>query len=99
MGELVAISGIVTGMVFIWTIGSIIKAAINRSGHRPRAELSPAMQDRFDRMEQAIDAIAVEVERISEGQRFATKLLAERYVPSERSAAGQPEPQRSTTPV
>jgi hypothetical protein len=29
-------------------------------------------------MEQAIDSIAVEVERISEGQRFTTKLLAER---------------------
>jgi hypothetical protein len=29
-------------------------------------------------MEQAIDAIAVEVERIAEGQRFTSKLLAER---------------------
>jgi hypothetical protein len=28
-------------------------------------------------MEQSIDAIAVEVERISEGQRFTTKLLAD----------------------
>jgi hypothetical protein len=33
---------------------------------------------RLERMEQAIDSIAVEVERISEGQRFTTKLLAER---------------------
>jgi hypothetical protein len=29
-------------------------------------------------MEQAIDAIALEVERIAEGQRFTTKLLSER---------------------
>jgi hypothetical protein len=29
-------------------------------------------------MEQAIDAIAVEVERIAEGQRFTSKLLAGR---------------------
>ncbi len=36
---------------------------------------------RLERMEQAIDSIAVEVERISEGQRFTTKLLAERTVP------------------
>jgi hypothetical protein len=28
-------------------------------------------------LEQAVDAIAVEVERISEGQRFTTKLLSE----------------------
>ena len=33
---------------------------------------------RLERMEQAIDAIAVEVERISEGQRFTSKLLAGR---------------------
>lgn len=34
--------------------------------------------DRLRRIEEAVDAIAVEVERISEGQRFTTKLLAER---------------------
>jgi len=28
-------------------------------------------------MEQAIDSVALEVERISEGQRFTTKLLSE----------------------
>ena len=33
---------------------------------------------RLERMEQAIDSIAIEVERISEGQRFTTKLLSER---------------------
>lgn len=33
---------------------------------------------RLERMEQAIDSVAVEVERISEGQRFTTKLLSER---------------------
>ena len=30
------------------------------------------------RVEQAVDAIAVEVERVAEGQRFTTSLLAER---------------------
>jgi hypothetical protein len=33
--------------------------------------------ERMGRLEQAIDSIAVEVERIGEGQRFVTKLLAE----------------------
>lgn len=33
---------------------------------------------RFARLEQAVDAIALEVERIAEGQRFTTKLLADR---------------------
>lgn len=33
---------------------------------------------RMERMEQALDSIAIEVERISENQRFTTKLLSER---------------------
>jgi len=33
---------------------------------------------RLDRIEQSVDTIAIEVERISEGQRFVTRLMAER---------------------
>ena len=36
------------------------------------------IEERLARLEAGVDAIAVEVERISEGQRFTTKLLAER---------------------
>jgi hypothetical protein len=32
---------------------------------------------RLERIEQAIEAVAIEVERISEGQRFTTRLLSE----------------------
>lgn len=46
---------------------------------------------RLERMEQAIDSIAVEVERISEGQRFTTKLLAER-TPASAPALENPPP-------
>ena len=35
------------------------------------------VSDRLERMEQALEAVAIEVERISEGQRFTTKLLSE----------------------
>ena len=38
---------------------------------------SPDIEARLSRIEQAIEAVAVEVERISEGQRFTTKLLSE----------------------
>jgi hypothetical protein len=41
-------------------------------------DVSPDLALRLQHMEQAIDAIAVEIERISEGQRFTTKLLSER---------------------
>lgn len=33
---------------------------------------------KLDRMQQAIDTMAIEIERISEGQRFMTKVLTER---------------------
>jgi len=39
--------------------------------------LPTEVTDRLERMEHAIDSIAVEVERITEGQRFTTKLLSE----------------------
>jgi hypothetical protein len=42
------------------------------------AHIPSEVSARLERMEQAIDSIAVEVERISEGQRFTTKLLSER---------------------
>jgi hypothetical protein len=37
----------------------------------------PGDNDRLLHLEQAVDAIAIEIERISEAQRFQTKLLAE----------------------
>ena len=64
---------------------------------RQRAPLrdQPAIgDDRETRLEQAIDAIAVELERVGEGQRFVTKLLAERGLELERSS-----PSRSASPV
>jgi len=44
----------------------------------PKAQRTDDFGPRFDRLEQAVDAIAIEVERVSEGQRFVTKILAER---------------------
>ena len=49
---------------------------IERGNETPRVPSD--VSARLERMEQAIDSIAVEVDRISEGQRFTTKLLAER---------------------
>lgn len=43
-----------------------------------QGRVPPELNARLERMEQAIDAIATEVERIGEGQRFTTNLLASR---------------------
>lgn len=52
---------------------------------------------RLERLEGAVDTIAIEIERISEGQRFVTKLLSEGQ-PAQRLGAGQhaAEPVRSS---
>lgn len=52
----------------IWRRGTVRKV---------ETQLERDNADRLLRLEQAVDTIAVEVERISEGQRFVTKLLAE----------------------
>jgi len=42
------------------------------------AQLSAAVQARLDAMDRNIDTVAMEMERVSEGQRFTNKLLADR---------------------
>jgi hypothetical protein len=53
--------------------------------------------DRMTRLEQAVEAIALEVERISEGQRFTTKLLADRAA-ADRLPLGSSSEPRGVTP-
>jgi hypothetical protein len=57
----------------------LVRAYAKRVESRADAPRIPAeVSSRLERMEQAIDSIAVEVERISEAQRFTTKLLTEK---------------------
>lgn len=52
--------------------------------------------DRMTRLEQAVEAIALEVERISEGQRFTTKLLADRAAADGIPTAPSAQPRHPT---
>lgn len=62
----------------------IARAIARRADNESRNPVTPPdVTARLERMEQAIDSIAIEVERISEGQRFTTKLLSERAKPGE----------------
>lgn len=47
------------------------------------ATIPNALADRFTRLEHAVDSVAIEVERIGEGQRFMTRVLAEHGVARE----------------
>ena len=72
---------------------------LDRRGHAPHP--SSDVGPRLDRIEQAIEAVAIEVERISEGQRYASKLMSEvRVLPA--PVANDPwskVPQREPVPV
>jgi hypothetical protein len=66
------------------------------AARRPRgtasAERLDALEERLARMEQAIDTVSVEVERIGEAHRFTAKLLSDRLASLHRS------PERVITP-
>lgn len=51
-----------------------------RRGAQVVSAIPQEIYDRFTRVEQAIDSVAVEVERIGEGQRYLTRVLAERQL-------------------
>lgn len=82
----------IAGMIMIITIVlgfPLVRSYVRRAEQRELRRGSQAPSDeRLDRIEQAIDAMAVEVERIAEGQRFVTKLLADRPVERIGLAAG-----------
>jgi len=60
------------GKILVWLIRDL-------KPKPPTRELpSPLYEQRLDQLQQSVDAIAVEVERIAEAQRFSAKLLAER---------------------
>lgn len=70
---------------FVCTAAAIILFPLMRAVGRilerraaPPQRLAPELESQLHRMEQAIETVAVEVERISEGQRFTAKLLSER---------------------
>lgn len=59
-----------------WT--GIDKARVELDARVSTPETSHVGDPRIDMLEQSLDAVAVELERIGEGQRFLTKLLGER---------------------
>ena len=89
---LVAVSlfGALASLAF--AINAITRAWVARG--RDEAKLAngattPLVDARLARLEQAVDAIALEVERISEAQRFTTKLLNEQLRGSNQLKLGE----------
>jgi hypothetical protein len=68
----------------------LLKMWLQRSGHLsiPEADVKEIRYG-IAQIQQAVDAIAIEVERLSEGQRFTAKLLAESASGSAATPANQ----------
>ena len=76
----VAIAGMVMSIILVLGLPLVIVHArkIWKRDSATQMTSSAPTDHRLERIEQAIDAMAVEVERIAEGQRFVTKLLSDR---------------------
>ena len=75
-GQLTAIS--IVSIVLIWAPLALAAARVmlrRWAVPRPAPQILESAA-RLERMEQAVDAVAIEVERISEGQRFVTQLMS-----------------------
>jgi hypothetical protein len=70
----------IVAIVFGTSAATILSLAKMRMRSREqRTELAdPAIDERLYRIEQAVDAMAVEIERMAESQRFTSRLLTER---------------------
>ena len=73
----------ITGISIVFTIFVLFPIALSmarfvwKRATAPRAIRNTGDSERLERVEHAVETIAIEVERISEGQRFVTKLLAQ----------------------
>ena len=81
-----------------YTVRTIANAVVkHREQDRRIAEVkfAPVSDERLARLESAVESIAIEVERISEGQRFTTRLLTEQ---KQQSPIALPRPGKFDTP-
>ena len=81
-GEEVAIIAIIMGTLS-GLFYPLVRAWARRldGGASASATTLRGVEDRLDRIERSVEAVALEVERISEGQRFVTKLMSEKSPP------------------
>ncbi len=94
----VTLASLTAGTLILRPIFKALGSRLERR-REPPPEI-PDVAPRLERIEQAIEAIAVEVERISEGQRYVTKQMHEmRALPAPNPLAQPAMAQRAAEPV
>ncbi len=95
---IIVIAALTAGTLIFRPLFKALGSRLERR-HETPVEI-PDFAPRMDRMEQAIEAIAVEVERISEGQRYVTKQMHEmRALPAPNPLAQPAMAQRAPEAV
>jgi hypothetical protein len=78
LNPLVPAVSIVTVLLALPISIALAKRILGRGPRAAAASVPADVTMRLDRIEHAVDTVAIEVERISEGQRFVTKVMAGR---------------------
>ncbi|HMG12144.1 MAG TPA: hypothetical protein VK571_03140 [Gemmatimonadaceae bacterium] len=80
LGAFIALIGVISGVCVL--AGAFAGAYFFGKSKGQRETLhsgrDPELMARLARVEQIVESTAIEIERISEGQRFTTKLLSEK---------------------
>ena len=79
LGVVIALIGVLSGVgiLFAAAAGAYFMGKNRAQKEGLRAATDPELVARVARIEQIVEATAVEIERISEGQRFTTRLLSD----------------------
>jgi hypothetical protein len=81
-----AVSVIIVGLVASLAVIAVVTVRLMNQPKGPSKQVTREQDERLEHLQQSVDAIAIEVERIAEAQRFSAKLLSERAeVPANRA--------------
>ncbi len=94
--EEVVITGVVFSALVLFPISLALAKRIWRRGAVNLSTMPQELWQRLSRLEEAVDSVAMEVERIGEGQRFTNKLFSERGI---GAGAAQPLDVKAGDPV
>lgn len=89
MNEDIVVPALFFLTIMVLSLGiPLVRAYVRRMESSPLQPRVPAdLEARLDRIEAMVETVAVEVERLSEGQRFTTRLLSEGALPPAASLA------------
>jgi chaperonin cofactor prefoldin len=86
--EVLANAMLAEALAFV-LVGVFVYRSLMKRARERFSRGGPQDSARLDQLQNAVDAIAVEVERISEGQRYVTKALGEGFQPVGSARAGE----------